>query len=77
MVSTAAGAGEEVAGASVVAGARVAKKEDGSWEGETGAVDWVEGVMTAGVSMTDGGDIGDGVESAVLSVRVSMLTVLP
>ena len=66
-----------MAGASVVAGGGVAKKEDGSWDGEIGAIDWVEGVITVGLSVRNGVDIGGGVEAAMLSVRVSMLTVLP
>jgi hypothetical protein len=76
-LSKGVGGGSVVVGASVGAGAGGAEKEDGSGDGRAGAIDWDDGVATAGVSETVGLEIGDGVEVATLVVRVSMLTVLP
>lgn len=76
-LSTDAGGGEVVVGASVGAGAGAAKKEDGSSDDRAGETDWSDGVAAAGVSETDGLEIGADVGPATLAVRVSMLTVLP
>lgn len=77
VLSTGAGGGEVVAGASVGADGGVVEKEGGIGDGSTGGTDWADGVTTSEESETDGVGTKAGVELGDLLVRVSMLTVLP